>query len=189
MNTDLYNRTLGDRVRDNEALLSLDKHNINVGRNTSGDDPSIDSSDSSDNIRIQNVDIRTGARPKDSVSDEDDQSSDEPYEDQVDDPGQFPEKSDSSPSQVQKNLFKDTTPTNQSDGSAMEKAEVPKDQVNFMSKQMDESKVASFEICEERKDDVFKRLKESQTANRILNKRIFELDTQQEGEKLNIRRK
>jgi hypothetical protein len=132
MSTKLYDRTLGDRVRYYDALLSLDQHTINIGRNTYGDDPSIDSLDSSDNIRIQNVDIRTGARPKDSVSDEEDQSSGEPYQDQVDDPGQILVKSDSPPIQVQKTLFKDTPLTKQGDGDAMKKTEVPKDQESFI---------------------------------------------------------
>jgi hypothetical protein len=180
MSTGLYEQTLGDCLKDYDALLSLDLHNIDIGKNTSGDDLSMDSSNSSDNTWIQNVDIRTGARPRESVTDEDYQSSDKMvYQDSMDYPGQLSGRRNSSPSQEQKNLFKATTSTTQSEVFANRKADVTLDQGKSIPEQFDEEKVAAFENWEERRDEVFKRLLESQRANRISNKRIIKLETQQ----------
>jgi hypothetical protein len=57
-------------------LLSMDQHIINIGRYTYGEDPSLDSSDSPDNSRTQNVAIRPVARQHDLSAEEDDQSVD-----------------------------------------------------------------------------------------------------------------
>jgi hypothetical protein len=142
MSTEMYEQTLGDWIRDYDSLLSLEQHNIYIGRNTLDDDPSIDSSESSDNIWDQNIDTRTGARLKNTGLDEDEQTSDETYQDQIGDPGQVTERSDSSPSQVQKKLFKDTTTMNPRDEEDRKQADVLQTHIDFLSKQMNESKVA-----------------------------------------------